>query len=90
MRQQKGNVEMSKCPAIVVYRVCEVTVYTGNYPSYIARYWSAGDFLPMIFSGDTAEAAIAAAQAFWMAETAKIEARRARLTSAREGRRQKA
>ena len=87
---------MSECPEIVVYRICHVTRLIGDFPSCVARFietkrnpktgnhWV--EFLPMIFSGNTAEAAIAAAREFWSDETAKIEARRSNIVKAREGR----
>jgi hypothetical protein len=77
---------MSECPEIVVYELYSTSRFIPAIPNCIARFHRNGDFLPMIFSGDTAEAAIATAHAFWASETAKIEARRSNMIKAREGR----
>lgn len=75
---------MSECPEIVVYyRVTAMMGRDHTAAPYIARFWQNGDFLPMIFSGDTPESAEAAARQFWSVETAKIETRRTRLAQAR-------
>ena len=61
-------------PEIVVYRQTGPNPLCGS--EFVARFWQAGDFLPMIFSGSTQVAAKEAANQFWLCETAKIEARR--------------
>ena len=75
---------MSECPEIIVYEQLGPEPMRG--PDFVARFWQAGDFLPMIFSGDSVEAARAAARQFWSTETAKTEGMRIRMAHARQTR----
>jgi hypothetical protein len=77
---------MSECPEIVVYQITDETWIVGNFSPYVARLYQAGDFLPMIFSGDTPDLATAAAKAFWIGESAKIAASGIKLAKARNAR----
>lgn len=78
---------MSECPEIVVYEITDETWLVGKMAPYVARFWQNGDFLPMIFSGDTPDIVIGAARAFWKTETDKIAASGLKLTKARGARR---
>lgn len=77
-------VRRPECPEIVVYWQIGPSPFRG--PDFVARFWQAGEFLPMIFSGDTPDATRAAARQFWSTETAKTEALKVRAAYARETR----
>ena len=85
---------MTTCPQIVAYKLLPETQiqWRGKLAcdGFIARFWQGGDFLPMIFSGQTSDAAITAARSFWQSETAKIEARRAHAAEMGKGRSKRA
>lgn len=72
------------CPEIVVYaQLAPNWPNPFRGPDFVARFWQAGDFLPMIFSGDTPDAARGVSSQFWETETAKIEVRATHLAEMR-------
>jgi hypothetical protein len=77
---------MSECPEIVVYEITDETWLVGKMAPYVARFWQNGEFLPMIFSGETPGIVIGVARAFWKTETENIAASGVRLTKARGAR----
>jgi len=83
---------MTDCPMIATYEYFNGPMVA----RWLARFVvvkhvkNKGDVyeaLPMIFSGETEEAAKGAAVQFWQAETAKMEAKRINLAKARQARR---
>lgn len=64
---------MKQLPEIVVYAQTGTPLRGAE---FVSRFWQDGEFLPMIFSGNSAWAADRAAREFWSTETAKIEAKR--------------
>ena len=85
--------EKPECPPVAVYQLVSGLM---EGPQFVSRFVTekrhkdgtrSVDFLPMIFSGETMEAAFLAATLFWASETDKLAARQASLERARAAKR---